>query len=466
MKKAIKKNNIKGKILEFVNSPLFPFFVLFVVMIIIHLFTYSNSDDSFFRIQLDKYNLFDYLVMRYNTWSSRFVIEILFVTVTRIPLWIWMIIDSLIFTSIGVLISKLFNDKNNKSLNWLLVLLILIYPFNDMASSGYMCTTIAYVWPTACLLYIMNILKKIINNDKVKVIEYIFMYLLSTLVLCFEQPLCLLFGFTCVILGYLIFSKKFSFKKDVHLLIMLLLTIIMFIIEFTCPGNTARYNAEIINWFPEYSEYGLFSKLYLGIVPTFEILIRNKIVILLFSVALTFAVFNKTSNKLFRLLAIMQSGFFLVFGIFNKVLISIYPSIERFFTLIELRTVFREEDRNFLNLSPLIIILLLVVILSILIIVVFRKKLLPLIIFGASLASRLMMGFSPTIFGSAERTAFFMYIGIIILTFMLLKFIYDNYYKNNSKKLEVINYLFASVAFINVMNIIYTLCIVKGSLGL
>lgn len=457
---------IKNCFSKIINSPYLPFYAMFVVMLFIHVFTYSNSDDDFFRVQLDQRNLIDYLVMRYNTWSSRFLVEVLFVTVTRMPMIIWRFFDSFMFSILAFLISKIFNSKKNIKFDWIIVLLLLIYPFNDMASAGYICTTIPYVWTTVALLYVMYIFKKILTKNNVKKHEYVLMYISAFLTISFEQTLCLLLGFNIVFLAYLFYKKQLDFKEYKHLFIVLFISLIMLVITLTCPGNNARYLAEVKHWYPQYENYGLLSKLYLGIVPTFEIFLRNKIVITLFSFLLTVAAFIKSDKNYVRALAFLQFAFFLMFGIFEKQLINIFPSIERFFTIVSLKDAIHLKDASFLELSPFLIIVGLTIIISYLLYRIFDDNLLPLIIFGASLASRVMMGFSPTIFASVDRTAFFMYIGIIILSFMLFKYIYDNVTKKDLRKLEILDYSLICLVVINIMNVIYTLCIVRQALGI
>ena len=54
-----------------------------------------------------------------------------------------------------------------------------------------------------------------------------------------------------------------------------------------------------------------------------------------------------------------------------------------------------------------------------------KEQLLPLILFIVGFMSRLAVGFSPTIFASGSRTAFFFYMTIITVTLMLIKKLFD-----------------------------------------
>ena len=54
-----------------------------------------------------------------------------------------------------------------------------------------------------------------------------------------------------------------------------------------------------------------------------------------------------------------------------------------------------------------------------------KKQLLPLVLFATGFLSRLAVGFSPTIFESGSRTAFFFYMTIIAVVLMLIRKLYE-----------------------------------------
>lgn len=453
----MKKNNKKMKkncIRRFIDHKYFPFFVLALVIMFMHLFVYSNGDDDFFRIQLDNYTLIDYLIMRYNTWSSRIFVEILFVLITRIPLMIWSIMDTVIYTSIGLIISKIFNVKNEKSLNWLISGLILILPFNEMSSAGYVTTTIAYIWTTASLLYVLYITNSVRNDKKIKWYQYLISFICLLVAISFEQSLCLLLGFLALEIIDIIYNKKYKFNKQWSIYLFFAIGLLMMVFTLTCPGNSARTVSEIASWYPEYANFGLLSKIYLGIVPTMSVILYNKVIFSLFSVVLTISIFMNCKEKILRMLAIIQSSFFLLLGFFSSILIKIYPSIERFLVVINTYNVVPKINYNYL--IPLGLIVGILLVCTILIYFATNRRILPSIIFLASFASRFIMGFSPTVFASVERTAFFMYIGIIILIYLLFNNIKNNKIKNG------VNYSLLIIAIFNVLNIIYTMIIVRG----
>ena len=55
----------------------------------------------------------------------------------------------------------------------------------------------------------------------------------------------------------------------------------------------------------------------------------------------------------------------------------------------------------------------------------YDKKIFPLILFCAGFISRFIMGFSPEVFSSGARTAFYFYMILIMLILMLINKLYN-----------------------------------------
>ena len=86
-----------------------PFFMVAFVGIIYHLrFRPMAGDDVFFSQATSELGLWNYLIQRYETWTSRFVIEFLLVWIIKYPI-LWRLIDLALFISFPVLISKIFD---------------------------------------------------------------------------------------------------------------------------------------------------------------------------------------------------------------------------------------------------------------------------------------------------------------------------------------------------------------------
>lgn len=63
--------------------------------IIFHAFfvNVGGGDDNYFMTCLNNRTLGEFYVKRWNTWSSRLVIETVVVMVLKQPLWLWKVLD-------------------------------------------------------------------------------------------------------------------------------------------------------------------------------------------------------------------------------------------------------------------------------------------------------------------------------------------------------------------------------------
>lgn len=448
---------IEKKINGFINSSYFPFVILLLVMLLVHAFIYTNGDDDFFRVQLDSRNIIDYLVWRYNTWSSRIFVEVLFVTVSRLPLILWKIMDSVMYTLIGILLSKIFNKSNKKILNWIIVLLLLIYPFTDISTAGYVTTSIAYIWTTVSLLFSLYIFIKLANNEKVSIIQYILLYLAILLTISFEQTLCLLLGFSVCILISILFKKQFKLSKHIHIIIGIIISLLMLVFTLKCPGNDARFIDEVSYWYPAYELFGLKQKLYLGVIPTANVMFANKIVLSVFSLILAVSVIKNSKNNLLKGTAIVQFVFILMTTIGSNILYSVFPELEQFNNILILQGV---PIFSVMNVIPLIIVILLLISWLVLLFSIFKANIKAPLILLAGIASRMIMGFSPTVFASSNRTAFFMYIAFFAVIYLIVEKCHKD------EDISKINTLLACLAVFNVLYVLFHILIVKTSLGL
>ena len=96
--------------------------------------TNVGDDMVYFKTLLDgNSSLGEILAHRYETWSSRMVIEAVLIPLVHCPL-LWKILDIVIFTSLPVLLCGLLGVTGRG--RWFVTGLVLLYPFADMASAG------------------------------------------------------------------------------------------------------------------------------------------------------------------------------------------------------------------------------------------------------------------------------------------------------------------------------------------
>lgn len=145
--------------------------ILFLCLLIAHSFYTGGVDDNFFASyfnQLFILNKSNFLIFRFETWSSRIFIEFFLSVLAKFPV-LWMILDSLIITIIAILMPNLLIsnfkslEDDKKGLYYLiscnLVMFFLYVNFVSFLAPGFIAGTLNYVWPFSFGLINIFVLK-------------------------------------------------------------------------------------------------------------------------------------------------------------------------------------------------------------------------------------------------------------------------------------------------------------------
>ena len=235
MNEKIKKNFENGRVV---------LILLFVLEIVLSIFITPNLyDDAWFIEQVTneldtetnqviEHTIIDFVKDRYFNWSSRVIIEFTLCLVLKTSKYMWILIEALMVTLVGYSISKIFTKENNKQNNLMLITMILIYPYTIMHQAGWAATTINYMWPLATCLFAIIPIKKIYDNEKIRIWEYP----LYTIALLFagnqEQTSAIL---VCVYLIFTIIVTVRSKKINPYMLFQTILAIASIVFILTCP---------------------------------------------------------------------------------------------------------------------------------------------------------------------------------------------------------------------------------------
>ena len=402
---------------KILNNKILSMSLIFLLLLSIHaVFKVNFNDDVWFKniIGTEYKNIFEYIPIRYNTWSSRLVIESILIYLLACPNIIWCVMDSLIIMLIIYSIDYLF--KNNK--NYMLIfLIILLYPLHEMKSAGWYATTLNYLWPLALGLFSLIPIKNKIIEKKEK--RYMYpLYILSIIFACNQEQMC------AVILSFYIIFDIYLYKKgklNKFLLIQTLISLISIIFILTCPGNNERSIIETTTWYPSYESFNILKKISLGIISTFYFLNYrfNFVVLVLLLLFPIISVLNKTkiTNKIISLIPI------LIYILSSLSVLNIDVYIVNLFEKIK---IFKDPVSDiYLNktlIFSLFISLIFFITILINICTIFKsnKKILISLIYLAGLATRLIMSFSPTLYASSMRTFIFFDFSLIIIIYFLL----------------------------------------------
>ncbi len=399
--------------------------VLFVFLIVLHSFFKQGVGDDVYFSNTEISNILGFLGFRYQEWSSRILIEFVLVIMCHLPHFCWYIMDSLMILLVVYAMNKLFVRKD---IYFVIVafLLFFLYPFSQMKEAGWYATTINYLWPMACALFSLIPLKNAFYGVKDKKIMYL-LYSLATVFACSQELICaLLFG---IYLIYIIFLYK---KQKINKFVMfqLFLIIVSIFVFILCPGNTVRKIDEIEHRYTAYAGFTVFQKVILGLFSTFAFIFEEYHLALIVLLFLLHFMGSKSTNKFLKINSALP--LIMYFG-YKLVPSSLY--LKHYFTSfvgqLDIFYVFTKSNM-------LIILFITMFVLSIAINLYFilknsksiYVKLTPVIVLLAGILSRVMMGFSPTIYASGKRTFVFYHFCLIICIMLILNEIVKNNKEN------------------------------------
>lgn len=459
---------MKEKIKKIYENGTYALILLFILEIILIMFVTPNLyDDEWFIKQVTneinpetneviEHTITGFVQKRYFTWSSRVIIEFILCLTLKTSKYLWILLEALMVTIVGYSISKIFVKDNKKANNSILISMILIYPYTIMHQAGWAATTINYMWPLAMCLFALIPIKKIWYNEKIKFFEYP----LYTAALLFagnhEQASSLLVCFYILFTIIMIIRDK---KVKPYMIIQSALALGSIIFILTCPGNYIRQEEEMRR-FIDFGMLTFLDKFVLGFTSTFGQIIANQnIVYTLLTSLLAIYVFSNYKEKLYRVISLVPVVSMLVFGHLSSITFEMFPNLEIFYELLTTKDVLLTvaNCNKIYYTFPIIFTFanFICIGMSLLLLTKKYKNNIVFLIYLAGLASRVIMGFSPTVFVSKTRTMIFFDFAMIIMSFLIWQ-------QLNNKKTKGINYingiikLTAVIQYINVLVYIYS----------
>ncbi|MEE1250846.1 MAG: hypothetical protein UHU19_16695 [Lachnospiraceae bacterium] len=409
-----KIKEIAGKMIQ---KKYLPFWFFAGIQIIYHLMMREGPGTDamwFFRNQLDAYSLKDYLTIRYQVWSSRIVIEAVLVYVSR-HLVLWKVLDTFAWILFVILFAAAIPGEKRERINWLVVSMVLIYPLKDLDTAGWIATTTNYIWPLALGMFVLTGVSFILQKKKLPLPLFILSLPAMLYAANAEQMCAVICGICFVAILYCIFFEKRKVSTWWQLIVWIVFGAGELLFILTCPGNSARTTEEIRQCMPNFKTYNVIDKLNLGFVDTIHHMISSEnLLFLMFAVLLMVLVFLKTKEFVFRLAGILPVMWTVLLTFFGDAFERNFVKLSSLFNLNEI--VNGSNYQLAYSYLPLLVytLVLLCALVSISIISTSWTEFLGYCcLLGIGLASRVIMGFTPTIFVSQERTFLYLYVTII-----------------------------------------------------
>lgn len=445
-----------------------PFIVLFLVVLLIHLFLDKSNDDFWFANTIYRFHtsdngligilqaFLDYTKYRYDAWTSRNIIEVVQVILSVLPIWIWRIVDSVLFTSIAVSITKIFftHHPQRYSCSIFVVLSLLTYYFMSMNSAGCIATTANYVFPVAFgLIAIYGVKKVVVDKQKISACGYIG-YTLALLYASNSEQMCVVL--LLVLIGFAGYTILHRDIKNKYVYVQLALVVLMLAYILTCPGNAARSVDEgTIAFFPEYVSLSLFEKILLGFSCTVnQLMINENLLFFIFVVFIACMVFMKSKTLLPRITALVPPIYLIYIGAMHSAAHRGSKAAINFFGNLTKYGLFGENNVN--TVVPYVwtaVMLLVFVCIISSCFIIFQERYKAWIITGIlaiGFISQFMIGFSPTVWASGDRTALVLNVALVASIAWLFK---DFDFENKSAT-NALRALFAGSALFETVYII------------
>lgn len=384
----------------------------FLFQLFIHSVIPIQGDGAYFARALDNgTTLSSFLCERYQTWSSRLIIEAVLVFVSQ-HVWLWRVTDSLVMLILALTLNRLCFDKTTTSNLLLTMLAVLMYPFADMSTASFCATTVNYLWPLTAATIALLPLKNDNNNP-------VFLTIASLSALFAanqEQVSCLLF-----FIGFIFLINNLNFKKEwLYPFLLTLISFFSIVFQATCPGNHVRTTEAAQALYPLWPSLNIFDKVYLSLANTATVMANNAILVSSFAVlALLILFFRKSEKRFGKIISILVALFFIVVNIFRIYTIISHSNS----TLFEFSST-EAHPLQFSASSVFLLLYSLVFIVSLFWLtwrVFSNENLIPLLILSAGFISKMALTFSPTINSSGRCATIFFYFSIIVVALMMIK---------------------------------------------
>ncbi|MCI8888270.1 MAG: hypothetical protein HFG70_09330 [Hungatella sp.] len=248
-----------------------PWGILTVLLLFYYLKVDINyGDDVEFLKALDHQSLWQWTAERYHTWSSRNLIEAVMIVFQIWAPGLWRVLNVAMYVLMGHLIAQLFTDGGDQ-VKWVIAGGIMMLFGWDLHDAGYIASSLNYLWPGVCALLAMVPVKKHMEGIEPAGKDYL---LLLPAVFAANEELTAVFiaGSGAVVIAFTIWKRK---KVSPYLWYMWLLGAAGLVYIMTCPGNQVRTAREIVTWYPEFVNLTFCEKLENGFLSASYSLIRK-----------------------------------------------------------------------------------------------------------------------------------------------------------------------------------------------
>lgn len=393
---------------------------LFGVQMIMHL----NVDN----IQLDDWvfwgvleggeNLLTWLAGRWESWSSRLLIEAILCLITH-SIWAFRVLDSAMMVLFAWALCRLAGCEKRPGMLALSSLLVTTIPFAVLRSTGWMATSLNYYWPLAAVAFALIPLADSLWGRKTERGVAAAAVLLSLLGAGQEQTSAVIVGSYLVLGGYLALKNRRADR--VHLAIFVLAAV-QLVLHLCCPGNAVRsaQSVAMVN-LRDYLQFSLVDKLSICMTSTTLLLFFTVCPVLLACGALTLSTVVARRRGLLAALMTLAPMAFSAFYL-NTRRISGVAFLSYYYSYVLQLGPERIQWGGQLAIMFVLIVLLGLMALSFYLSLGHRPAAICAVFaYAVGFAARMALSFSPTVVESGERTMLPLYGALMLCSLLCVR---------------------------------------------
>lgn len=350
-------------------------------------------------------NWFDWVYSAYYTWSSRVIINYVWAAVLHSGRLAWMIYMGVSMFVMLKAFELLFFTDDSKINSAYAVCIMLLFPFHFLTTAGWIATSATYFGPLAFGMVCLVPIRHALENKKEKILPFAF-YCISLIYAGNEEQMIIIIlaAYTASVV-YLSLKKKLNWQ----IITLFVLSVLSLIFIATCPGNQNRSVVEQGRFYPTYDMLDIIDKADIGLSTTMKwLLIDNNMFFIFTLIIMTWCIWKKYNDIVFRFVSIIPPVAVLSFGLFKNILNMILPYAEIISSDVDFYGAFTTANngsgKGVIQFAFFLMILFCIVAELMLLNRKVEGFVADMVLIAAGTASRVMMGFSPTVYASGPRT--------------------------------------------------------------
>lgn len=389
------------------------YFYYTVILLFIHMLLPVNwADDKVFA----GYNNFSTFIAK----SARPIVDAFTFYLCKYHI-VWRILNPFVLLILALLLSEYIPGKPSRQRD-IAISLLIIFPSMVVVDAGFIATTLNYLWPVTFGLIALLPLWNRMNDKSVKLWQY-FVSLPCLLYACNMQQM------SCVLTAAFFCGMVYLAVKKKNIVFTLLegaasAACLVYSYYINTVGENPRMERSMRQFFPEFGSLNILQKAELGFSSTYLCMTMDARFAFWTSMAFSVFIFVSVVKKISGRGVRIATAFPIVFSIFG--LITSFVSFENV-PILNIVTHgmkhYRMKSAQYFF-NPVTDLIFVIIVLCTLYGVMKllnrnEDRIIAFFLYAVGVGTRMIMGFSPTVWASGYRTFFIMFICLIAIVVMI-----------------------------------------------